>query len=599
MTVGEFMAAAHRAGTALADTVFSGRPWETGRTIEREFDAWMGRQGLSTISGQSRARLRSEYDRGFNAELRKEERRLSAPSAARKSVAAPRRPQAPLSPLSSRPSSSRPSSERYMGVRVFETDDPDLPYSTSLDPDSRFETLSDAHRFIKAHLGKENPMKRKRKGLVSRAARAARSAAHTATGAISRGVRGGLQLYDEATGIPSRIAHKMLERANPDSAPGKFTVKVGSHYESADTYAQARERARILSATLNYIGFVYSGDRLVESFDARPGHSPRANNPPRGDADRYDSLYREIEAARRDPLYRSHTHEGMEFRDRVIDMERELETYKSAALARAQEEIDAEREKRERVESARLPSQQRQPVNRLTADAADLAADYKSRGMSRQRAWSQFVIDRGLRPGMDAKDFYAVYDRVSAFPMARYRNPAPAADALYESFHGKPADEIVEVHEEFYHHDHLSTLGVLVELTVVTAQGYEATIATSSADDDYDEAEAKDPIYLASSEDGRQLYFTGGDQALDLDALKIPPEWKKDDMIVGVLTNLVYRTRKKFDNFKLTDYTHKTGEDSGYEPLLRYDPNTPHLYVTGGSYHIEQPLLEMSPGIED
>ena len=145
----------------------------------------------------------------------------------------------------------------------------------------------------------------------------------------------------------------------------------------------------------------------------------------------------------------------------------------------------------------------------------------------------------------------------------------------------------------------VATLGVLVEFTVVTTSGYECVIETSSADDTYDEAEAKDPIYLASSEDGRQLYFVGGDQELDLDGLKIPAEWKKDDMVIGVLTNIVYRTKKKFDAFELTDYTHRLGEESGYEPLLRYDPNTPHLYVTGGAYRIEMPLVGMSAGIEN
>ena len=54
--------------------------------------------------------------------------------------------------------------------------------------------------------------------------------------------------------------------------PTKFTVKVGSHYEDANTYAQARERARVLSETMNYIGFIYQGTRMVESIDARPGH---------------------------------------------------------------------------------------------------------------------------------------------------------------------------------------------------------------------------------------------------------------------------------------------------------------------------------------
>lgn len=50
--------------------------------------------------------------------------------------------------------------------------------------------------------------------------------------------------------------------------------------------------------------------------------------------------------------------------------------------------------------------------NRKNLSAAALAADYKARGIERSRAWSQFVIDRALNPGIDAKDFYAYYDSV-------------------------------------------------------------------------------------------------------------------------------------------------------------------------------------------
>jgi hypothetical protein len=56
-------------------------------------------------------------------------------------------------------------------------------------------------------------------------------------------------------------------------------------------------------------------------------------------------------------------------------------------------------------------------INRLTVNAADLAADYKARGMGKYRAWDQFVIDRALRPEIDARSFYGVYESVSADPL--------------------------------------------------------------------------------------------------------------------------------------------------------------------------------------
>jgi hypothetical protein len=51
--------------------------------------------------------------------------------------------------------------------------------------------------------------------------------------------------------------------------------------------------------------------------------------------------------------------------------------------------------------------------SRHLATAATLAADYKAQGIDRQRAFSQFVIDRSIKPELGARDFYAVYDSVS------------------------------------------------------------------------------------------------------------------------------------------------------------------------------------------
>jgi len=179
-------------------------------------------------------------------------------------------------------------------------------------------------------------------------------------------------------------------------------------------------------------------------------------------------------------------------------------------------------------------------------------------------------------------------------------NPHEQAAAMYESFHGKPPENEILVQEEFHVHEHLAPLGVLVNYKVATITGLNATIESSDAKTDYDEA-AADPnsIFVATNEQGTQLYFVGGDQSLDLKRLEFPDELVKDDMIIGTLYELTYRTRKKFDKFKLTDYYHGLGEDTGEQPLLRYDPLSPHQYVSGGAYKIEQPLIGMSPGIEN
>lgn len=51
----------------------------------------------------------------------------------------------------------------------------------------------------------------------------------------------------------------------------------------------------------------------------------------------------------------------------------------------------------------------RRVVNRFEATPAELAADYKFRGLDKCQAWDRFVIDRNLRPEIDAKGFYLGY----------------------------------------------------------------------------------------------------------------------------------------------------------------------------------------------
>jgi hypothetical protein len=58
-------------------------------------------------------------------------------------------------------------------------------------------------------------------------------------------------------------------------------------------------------------------------------------------------------------------------------------------------------------------------ADRKTANAADLAAQYKALGYDKYKAWDMFVIDRSLKPEMNAKDFYALFASVSAANMDR------------------------------------------------------------------------------------------------------------------------------------------------------------------------------------
>ena len=61
----------------------------------------------------------------------------------------------------------------------------------------------------------------------------------------------------------------------------------------------------------------------------------------------------------------------------------------------------------------------------------DLAADYKYRGYDRYRAWDQLIIDRSLNPGIDAKDFYKIFDSTDAYPI---NESGPKSDLHWTHF---------------------------------------------------------------------------------------------------------------------------------------------------------------------
>ena len=185
------------------------------------------------------------------------------------------------------------------------------------------------------------------------------------------------------------------------------------------------------------------------------------------------------------------------------------------------------------------------------------------------------------------------------------KNPQSGAEEMYESFHGKPAEGVTVVEEELHEHEWLAPLGVLVNYRVATLSGFDVLIGVddeTAAEQDFDETAANaETIFLSANEDGTQIYFKGGDQSLPLDRFKMgeSTDWYRDDMIIGVLYEITYRTKKKFDKFQLTDYFHHLGEETGDQPMLRYDPLSPHQYVSGGKYKIKMPLIGMSPGIEN
>jgi hypothetical protein len=166
---------------------------------------------------------------------------------------------------------------------------------------------------------------------------------------------------------------------------------------------------------------------------------------------------------------------------------------------------------------------------------------------------------------------------------------------IAELFHGRPVKEEITVTEQIREHDWLWRIGPLVELKVkvLSLKKRPITFPFSQTEDAM--------VHLFCSPDGRQFYLRGGDQELNLDAIKMGSgtDWFRDHMLIGEVTYITYRDKKKFHRFKLTDYFHKLGEVSKHKPALAYDSLAHKMTILGGQYKVEtEDLVDgMSPGI--
>jgi hypothetical protein len=225
----------------------------------------------------------------------------------------------------------------------------------------------------------------------------------------------------------------------------------------------------------------------------------------------------------------------------------------------------------------------------------------------------------------------------------RKRNP-DTAEAMYETFHGKPPTAVTTLIESEEYRKDLAYLGDLIEMKIATPTNLEITLGFDGGGERQKNPEPWQPLSqqkhyasilaladqykrmgyetkvekhgkatwvlsvratpelllqrkgtrgnpedrtptLYTSPDGRQFYLIGGDQSVDLTAFKMSqPKWVKDLMVLGVLTELTYRAEKAFHNFRLSDYYHRLGEETGYQPVVLYDTLNEKLLVAGGAY---------------
>lgn len=156
--------------------------------------------------------------------------------------------------------------------------------------------------------------------------------------------------------------------------------------------------------------------------------------------------------------------------------------------------------------------------------------------------------------------------------MKRRTNSSPAAK-LSEQFHGRPVRKVRDYVEVSQERTELADLGKLVELQIL--EGKHVRVLQFS-----------DDVRVAATADGGQLYFVGGDQAIDLSALHLDKHLPKDHVTLGPVAAIAYHTSKAFHDFEPSVYEHRFGEDGGSLPLLHYDVLNRRLYLTGGSYQV-------------
>lgn len=166
-------------------------------------------------------------------------------------------------------------------------------------------------------------------------------------------------------------------------------------------------------------------------------------------------------------------------------------------------------------------------------------------------------------------------------PPTKKRNSQASADAAQSKsaeFHGRSSGKVREYTEEIETPTNLADLGRLRTLEISTPFDEEYTLILPG-------------VRVGCTPDGGQLYFVGGMQAVNLDALGID-EANKDHVDLGECLLISYITKKGFHDFENIEYGHNFGEDGGTLPSLHYDVRNRLLYLTGGSYVVTAAGIE-------
>jgi hypothetical protein len=161
---------------------------------------------------------------------------------------------------------------------------------------------------------------------------------------------------------------------------------------------------------------------------------------------------------------------------------------------------------------------------------------------------------------------------LKAIRKARNPEDMEAASAMYEQFHGRASERIIDHSETLDYRSELAQLGKLIELRIAI-NGDRATL------------DGFGNCHVACDPQGKNIAFLGGSQGIDLAALEIDSE--KDLIELGECTYIKYFSRKGFHDFAPIDYFHSFGEENGIRPVLGYDTFNKKLFLIGGDYTVK------------
>lgn len=156
------------------------------------------------------------------------------------------------------------------------------------------------------------------------------------------------------------------------------------------------------------------------------------------------------------------------------------------------------------------------------------------------------------------------------------KNPAEAAADLYESLHGRPSSETIEIRTPVHEHSHLTAWGELVALVIEAESGRRVRLKK------FEDNRGR-PAYLSTNENRTQLFIDGGDQRVDVSDFGIRgPVHEKE--YLGELVQVDYFTTK--------DHLGRDGGEAVYQhkfskrrrPQVIYDTRNGLLEIAGGRY---------------